>query len=146
MSVRRILTISIISLASSMMPQAANAVDLFSPEPVASWDGFYIGVHTGIGAGHSSLVNDTNNGDINPEDQSIEWIRDNCVNMSPEAIADLETNQPGIWNSVESLGDWCGPPLDQSGNPAGVIGGMQAGYNMQYGDWVFGVVGDLSLA
>lgn len=144
-----------IAMTISALPLVAQAADfpgavavdpIYQPTPAHSWTGGYIGVHTGYGLGNSSIRNEHNNSDIDPVDEGLGYIRDNCLNMSDAAIVDLENYNGGsFWNDAENLGDWCAPPLDMSSKPEGLVGGMQAGYDMQFSNFVLGVVGDAAL-
>ena len=44
-----------------------------------------------------------------------------------------------------NLGYQWGKVSNSAGNPAGLLGGVQGGYNWQNGQWVFGVETDLQL-
>jgi outer membrane immunogenic protein len=80
--------------------------------------------------------------------------------------ADVPTKAP-VYKAVEPMFNWTGfyvgghagglwsdkhwtfvpdPTSTASPDPKGLLGGLQAGYNFQYGSWVFGLEGDFSWA
>lgn len=53
----------------------------------------------------------------------------------------------GAWGDSDfSKGKDGGPKLDVSSDPEGVFGGAQLGYDVQKGQFIYGIVGDLSVS
>ena len=68
--------------------------------------------------------------------------------ISAPASAAPPYNWTGFYVGAEGGGGWGRVGLDTSvfddAKLSGALGGVQAGYNQQFGSWVVGVVGDIN--
>lgn len=123
---RRILIAAVIA---STMTAGAQAADLAArpytkaPPAVAAvydWTGFYVGGNIGYGWGENT-------------DPSLSLVNPGNAGF---ITSFLTTGLPGFSSGNQY------PNL----NPDGVFGGLQAGYDRQFGTWVLGMVADIQAA
>jgi outer membrane immunogenic protein len=122
---RRRLSFAIIAAVSSVaLAQIASAADLprkappQAPPAAFSWTGWYVGGNVGYTWGHS--------------DYSLDY-----ANTGIGVPPDFSLAFPSIQAAPRAAGTG-------SLSPDGVIGGLQAGYNAQFGQMLLGIEADIS--
>jgi outer membrane immunogenic protein len=118
------------AIAAQMIAAPAGAADLpvkarpLPPPPVYSWTGFYIGAHAGYGWGEKEF-----SGDFAGRRFPLDAANANLDCAGPDQVC---LDFSALTNSF----------LTQ--RLSGALGGVQAGYNYQFGVWVGGIEGQFS--
>lgn len=149
-SVMRIHIAGAIAAAILASSSAVNAADLATEMvEVPAWDGFYVGAHVGYGWGDADFAVNTNKKDF------IHAFDDAKVYKNGEYKKALDGTGGGVaagallglWLDDQLvLGDGGSFGFSGEDDLEGFLGGLQVGFNVQSGRFVFGVEGDISFA